>query len=122
MITERDLGRLTDRMRDAILRAGGRLAGVHYCTHQKADGCACKKPSTTLFENALAGRAVDRASIAMVGDSEEDMEAARRMGFLKILVLSGRTAEADLPAFAPAPDAVKNDLLDAVRWLLRRKS
>lgn len=122
MITERELGRLTERMQNEVLRAGGRLTGVHYCIHQKADNCSCKKPMTTLFEKALDGRVADRASIPMIGDSAEDMEAARRMGFLKILVLSGRTVEADLAAFAPTPDAVKNDLLDAVRWLLRQKS
>lgn len=122
MISETDLGRLTDRMRAEVLRAGGCLTGVHYCIHQKTDNCSCKKPLTTLFEKALAGRPVDPASIAMIGDSEEDMEAARRLGFLKVLVLSGRTAVADLAAFAPTPDAVKGDLLEAVRWLLRQKS
>lgn len=122
MITREGLSRLTEHMLAEVRRAGGGIRDVHYCVHQKADGCACKKPATLLFEKALAGRNAPPGSIAMIGDSEEDMEAARRMGFLKVLVLSGRTAAADLESFVPTPDAVKADLLEAVRWLLRKKS
>lgn len=122
MITMAELDRLTDRMLAEVRRAGGEITEVHYCVHQKADKCECKKPMTTLFEKGIGVRAFDRAAITMIGDSEEDMEAARRMGFHKVLVLSGRTAKEDLDSFAPTPDAVKDNLLDAVRWILRKKS
>ena len=121
MISLVELGQLTEQMTEKVRKAGGEIQAVHYCVHQKSDACECKKPKTTLFEKALGGRFVSRSEIAMIGDSEEDMEAARRMGFLKVLVLSGRTTVKDLESFAPTPDVVQNNLLDAVQWILQKK-
>ena len=121
LITPKELERLTDSMLKDIAAAGGRIAGVHYCTHQTSDRCDCKKPKTALFLRALKNRPVDMRRVAFVGDSEEDMLAGHALGCRKVLVLSGRLEKKDIENLSVKPDAVKRDLLEAARWLLAEK-
>ncbi len=122
LITLEGLDAMTAHMRREIEAGGGRLRGVHYCVHQKSDNCECKKPKLKLFKEAIAGRALDPKDVYFVGDSPEDLEAGKDLGCRVVLVLSGRIAEADVPALSVKPDAVKKDLWEAVRWILEKKS
>jgi histidinol-phosphate phosphatase family protein len=116
-----ELNEMTDEMKADIEAAGGRINGVFYCLHQKSDGCDCKKPKTKLFLEAVKGRKVDFKDVYFIGDSREDIEAGKALGCNTVLVLSGRTQPADMAAFEPKPGAVKNDLLEAVTWILSKK-
>lgn len=122
LVTPEGLEAITRKMRDGLARQGARLDEVYYCPHQTADRCACKKPKTLLFERALGGRPADKGSVYFVGDSREDMEAAEALGCRSILVLSGRTRAEDVQALGVVPDVVKADLLEAVRWIVQRRS
>lgn len=122
LITWELLDRITKKMLDAVSAAGGKLDGVHYCPHQSADQCECKKPKTGLLVKALAGRKADLKRTYFVGDSEEDMKAADSFGCKKILVLSGRLKENDLPGISVKPDHVCRDLYEASQWILKNES
>jgi D-glycero-D-manno-heptose 1,7-bisphosphate phosphatase len=103
------LGRMTAADVEDIharMRSVGVLVdAVHYCPHDK-DSCDCRKPNTGMFERD----GVDFAAAAIVGDSESDMEAGRRLGLT--LVKVG-------PAKSPV-DFECSSLLDAARWLVER--
>ena len=122
MITLSGLHRLTKKMIRRIKSAGGELNGVYYCVHQMSDQCRCKKPNTVLLKKALRRRHFDLSDVFFIGDSKEDMQAAKKMKCRALLVLSGRTKKNDLNLFKPKPDQVKKDLLEAARWVIQKRS
>ena len=122
LLTKKTLDRMTRQMLQTIRRSGGRIRKVYYCVHQTSDRCKCKKPKTLLLKKALRGRRLDPAKIFFIGDSEEDLAAAKNFGCRSILVLSGRLKKRDIPGLSTKPDAVKKDLREAAEWLLKQKS
>ena len=122
LITAEKLVDLTRQMLDKVKRGGGGIQGVFYCPHQTSDHCRCKKPGTLLFKRALRGRKFDLKKIFFIGDSREDVQAAKNLGCRALLVLSGRTGKKDLKSFEPKPDVVKENLLEAARWIIQKKS
>ena len=102
-----------DRMVAEVSAAGGALAGVYWCPHVDADGCACRKPKPGLLEQAAAELSLRPERAFMVGDSERDVAAGRAKGCTTLLVDrhgDGRaeTTEADrvVASLAEAVDAI----------------
>jgi histidinol phosphatase-like enzyme len=100
------------------------LDGVYYCPHNSADGCDCRKPRTGMLEQAAREHLLDLTRSYVVGDRYGDMELAFRAGCRAVFVRSGyglgeETWHAkDWPR---QPDAVADDLLRAVDWILGQK-
>jgi histidinol-phosphate phosphatase family protein len=96
----------------AFLGAEGvELDGFHVCPHAPDAGCACRKPAPGLFLEAQAALDLDLAGSWMVGDSANDVAAARAAGVRPLLVLTGwgmRDREAVLADGLPAGDVVAN--------------
>jgi D-glycero-D-manno-heptose 1,7-bisphosphate phosphatase len=107
-MTEADLAGIHDRMRAEVTAAGGRIDAIHHCPHE--GGCECRKPGTLLFERAAADLGIEVERSAVVGDRASDMEAANRIGALRILV---RGVDEQMPPV----DHVADDLAAAARWL-----
>ena len=122
LISEATLGRMTEKMLSEISRHGGKIQKVHYCKHQTSDHCDCRKPKIKLFLDAIAGRPVDMKEVYFVGDSAEDMEAAKNLGCRRVLVFSGRTTPEDLAALPVQPEVAKEDLWEGAEWILQKKS
>jgi D-glycero-D-manno-heptose 1,7-bisphosphate phosphatase len=103
------LGRMTvSDVEDIHLRMramGVDVDAVHYCPHDK-DTCDCRKPNTGMFERD----GVDFASAAIVGDSESDMEAGRRLGLVLVKIGAASTPV----------DHECASLLEAAEWLTSR--
>ncbi len=121
LITEKALGEMTERMLEEIRAHGGNIQKVYYCFHQKLDNCECKKPKIKLFLEVLGNRKPDMKQVFFVGDSEEDLGAAKNLGCQGILVLSGKTTAEDLSNFPLTPDVVRNDLYEAAQWIIQKK-
>jgi imidazoleglycerol-phosphate dehydratase / histidinol-phosphatase len=90
---------------DFVLRAfasqGIEFDGVFVCPHRPADNCACRKPKIALVQDFMAS-GVERASSAMVGDRDTDLEFARRLGVRGLRVTLGGPVEQSWPAIAQA--------------------
>jgi D-glycero-D-manno-heptose 1,7-bisphosphate phosphatase len=109
------------RMRAEIEAAGGRIHDVFFCPHTPEDGCDCRKPETGLIEKAARTYHIDLAATTMVGDSAKDILCARKAGCKQaVLVKTGNYAAAQerLKKENITPDAVTEDLLEAVDWVL----
>jgi D-glycero-D-manno-heptose 1,7-bisphosphate phosphatase len=109
------LGRMTRSDVEDIhlrMRANGvDVDAVYYCPHEKGE-CDCRKPGTAMFERAareVAGVELG-ARAAIVGDSESDMEAGRRLGLVLVKVGEERSPV----------DHACGSLLEAARWLTSR--
>ncbi len=105
--------------RDAV-SWGANISSVEYCPHQPDEGCRCRKPQGGMFERAAAEHGIDLDRSVMVGDSPCDIEAAQRLGMVRIRVRTGR-GEAPLPEGLEV-DAEVADLREAAHWILSTES
>jgi len=109
---------------------GGRLDAIYYCPHHPTVGeppyqldCDCRKPRPGLIRRAAAAFDIDTAASWMVGDRYGDVEFARNAGVRPAFVLSGYGRgewEYQRAAWRHEPELVAENLLEAVREILRR--
>ena len=93
---------LNDQIVAEIRQVGGRVDGVYICPHTPEEKCACRKPRPGLILQAAAELDIDLSRSIMIGDALSDLEAGRRAGVGKnVLVRTGRGAvQAQLPEAA----------------------
>jgi D-glycero-D-manno-heptose 1,7-bisphosphate phosphatase len=118
---------------DAIHRAlvaelaleGGRLDGIEVCPHAPDAGCDCRKPAPGLVTRGR--RALGPFDHEFVlGDKRADLELARAVGAISILVRTGegRNTEHELVRTGELDglcDHVFDDLDAAATWLATRE-
>ena len=126
---EEMVGAVHDLLRRELERGGARLDAVYYCPHHPSVGeppyradCDCRKPRPGLIRRAADELGIDLAGSWTVGDRYGDVELARRAGTRSAFVLSGYGLgewEHQRAAWPHQPDLVADDLLDAVRKILK---
>jgi D-sedoheptulose 7-phosphate isomerase len=87
--TEDDLARIHEKMRQDLAQDGARLDAIYHCPHLPEGGCDCRKPAIGMVLQALREFDIDLSSSFVVGDSEREMELARRVGAQGIQVREG---------------------------------
>lgn len=87
--TLEDLKRVNSAFRRRLTDRGVRLAGLYFCPHAPAMGCACRKPKTGMIKKAVRELKIDLKKSYMVGDNAKDLELARNAGLKGVLVRSG---------------------------------
>ena len=112
-----------------LLDAGGaRIDAYYYCPHHPEGiveiyrrRCACRKPGCGMIERASAELDLDPARSFAVGDKWVDVGAAHAAGARGILVRTGYgAAEETAPPPDLTADAVVDNLVEAVSWILRQ--
>ena len=98
---------------------GAEILGPYVCPHRFREPCLCKKPSTFLYEQAAKDHGIDLQRSFVIGDSAEDVRAARQFGGQGCLVRTG-WAENPTVAELAAPYAgfIAESLGSAVEWIL----
>jgi D-glycero-D-manno-heptose 1,7-bisphosphate phosphatase len=87
----------------------GAVSAIYYCPHEEGT-CDCRKPRTGMFVRAARQfPGIELRRSAVIGDSPADVEAARAVGALAVLI--GRSGDADA-------DITAASLADAVALLL----
>lgn len=120
------------RLRALATSGGARLDAIYYCPHHPAEGsppwrtqCDCRKPKPGMILRAAREHDIDLGSSFVVGDSVVDMEAGASAGVPGVLVLTGYgrgLVEHQRERFRTPPAHTADDLLDAVRWILGRRT
>ena len=102
-----------------LRRRGAVVVGPYVCPHRFAEPCLCKKPNTLLYERAARQHEIDVMKSFVIGDSPDDILAARRLGAQGCLVCTGWAADPRVAAVA-APDAaaVLPSFSATVDWIL----
>jgi D-glycero-D-manno-heptose 1,7-bisphosphate phosphatase len=118
-----------DKLSQELARGGARLDAIYYCPHHPTVGeppyrfdCDCRKPKPGLITRAAADLDIDLARSWMIGDRYGDTELARNAGTRAALVLTGYGRgeyEYQRDAWQHEPDLVAENLLEAVREILR---
>jgi D-glycero-D-manno-heptose 1,7-bisphosphate phosphatase len=116
---------------DARLALGNaRIDRYCFCPHhpdavvpELRQKCTCRKPASGMIEQACRELSIDPARSFMIGDRRLDIVAGHGAGTRTILVRSGHGAhEAAMPPGPARPDAILNNLMEAVGWILRTSS
>ena len=101
---------------------GARVWGPHVCPHRFAEPCPCKKPNRLLYERAAREHGIDVAQSFVIGDSPDDMRAARLLGARGCLVRTGWAADPDVvKAATPDASVIVASIAEAVGWILESR-
>ena len=122
IIPQDELDRIHARMTREIEAHGGRIDAILCCSHSPDDGCLCRKPRPGLLLEAMDRFQLDPNLCYVVGDSLNDLMAARAAGLPFVMVLTGRGRESlSHPACGCPPSWVASDLRAVAGWILRRE-
>jgi len=104
----------------ADLKAQGALVvGPYVCPHRLAEPCPCKKPNVLLYNRAADDHRLTSADCFVIGDSPDDVRAARNLGARGCLVRTGWATD-PLVVETAKPDAtvIVDNFVEAVDWVL----
>jgi histidinol-phosphate phosphatase family protein len=115
------------RIADLLESGGASIDAYYYCPHHPdgkvagfAGACDCRKPSRGLVDRAVRELGIDPTRSFAVGDRWLDVALARSIGGRGILVRTGYGArEEQRPQADLVADAIVNNLIEAVGWILR---
>jgi D-glycero-D-manno-heptose 1,7-bisphosphate phosphatase len=116
---------------DARLTAGhARIDRYYHCPHhpdaivaELRQKCGCRKPASGMIEQACRELSLDPKRSVTIGDRRLDVVAGSSAGTRTILVRTGHGAhEEAMPPGNARPDAILNNLMEAVGWILRTSS
>jgi histidinol-phosphate phosphatase family protein len=120
LFTEADLEAMHAKMQaDLRAQTGARLDALYYCPHRPDAQCPDRKPSPGLLLRAARDLGLDLGRCAVIGDRGLDMEVARRVGALAVMVPSAR-GRVEMAALAQPPDLVAPDFAAAAAWVVER--
>jgi D-glycero-D-manno-heptose 1,7-bisphosphate phosphatase len=107
------------KMRCMTEEKGGKIDAIYFCPHGPDDECNCRKPKPGLFKAFAADFDADLTTIAVIGDSLRDLQAAEAVGAKPILVKTGKglrtllnNPHLNIPVF--------ENLYDAAQYLITR--
>ncbi|HEY4322036.1 MAG TPA: HAD-IIIA family hydrolase [Gemmatimonadales bacterium] len=97
---------------------GASLTATYYCPHLPDAGCACRKPATALYRQAIAQFDLDPAGCWYLGDNFRDIAPALELGGLGILVRTGQGPHHEAAAEA-AGMAIVDDVATGLGQIAR---
>jgi len=115
-----------------LLHQNASIDKFYYCPHHPTAGtgiylqnCNCRKPLPGMLLKAAHDLDIELENSYMIGDTYRDMEAAKKVGVKGILVKTGYgreellDVEADVAGAGDKPDFVAEDILEAVKWIIK---
>jgi D-glycero-D-manno-heptose 1,7-bisphosphate phosphatase len=117
LFDEAMLAKIHAKMRRLVSEKGGHIAAIYFCPHGANGDCGCRKPKAGLLKAFAADFHVDLTTVAVIGDSLRDLQAAEAVGAKPILVKTGKgrqtllnNPQLDIPVF--------ENLYDAAQYLI----
>lgn len=83
----KDVALVHDYMKEEFSKEGIQLLDIYYCPHHSInEKCICRKPDSSMLERAIARYDVSKENAYFIGDSERDIQAAKKAGIKGILI------------------------------------
>ena len=115
LFDEAMLEKIHAKMRRLVSEKGGHIAAIYFCPHGANSDCECRKPKAGLLKAFAADFHADLTTIAVIGDSLRDLQAAEAVGAKPILVKTGKgrqtlmnNPQLNIPVFENLYDAAKH--------------
>lgn len=112
------LALIHDKMHRAVAEAGGLIDAVFFCPHAADEDCECRKPKPGLYLDIARRLRVGLKGVPVIGHSLNDLQAARAVAALPILVKTGKGSETLVHPDLGSDVSVFRDLTSAVDALL----
>lgn len=84
--TEETLQKIHQKMLDELKQYGGHIDKIFYCPHGPDDDCSCRKPNPGMLLAAFQYFNIEPDEACFVGDSQRDIEAAKRAACHSVLI------------------------------------
>jgi len=130
--TEKFVRQTHEIIQSSLLEKDASIDKFYYCPHHPTEGtgiylqnCNCRKPLPGMLLQAAHDFDIELGSSYMIGDTDRDMEAAKKIGVKGILVKTGygrevlQDVDPDAAAAGNKPDFVAEDILEAVKWIMK---
>ena len=127
IIDEPFLRSVHDALDARLARGQARIDAYYFCPHHpeaQLEGyrqtCRCRKPGPGMIEQACRDMDIDPQRSVMVGDRWLDVGCGQAAGTRTVLVRTGHGEhEVEHPPAGAHADAILNNLMEAVGWILR---
>ncbi|MEC4679035.1 MAG: lipopolysaccharide heptosyltransferase II [Nitrospirota bacterium] len=120
------VGHLHLYLQRLLAKKGAYLDGIYTCVHHPDfAACNCRKPAGGMIRQALLDHSIDFSGSYVVGDKSSDLELAKALApeeiATSILVKTGEGIQTlkKLESLGKSPDAVAENLSDAIDWILK---
>ena len=90
LFDETMLEKIHAKMCRLVSEKGGHITAIYFCPHGANSDCGCRKPKAGLLKAFAADFHADLTTIAVIGDSLRDLQAAEAVGAKPILVKTGK--------------------------------
>ena len=112
LFTMDTLNKIHLRMLDRVRHKGGEIDAIFFCPHGPDSDCECRKPKPGMLLELAERLKVNLTGVPAVGDSLRDVQAARAVHALPVLVRTGKggAAATQLAETGLADTAVYEDL------------
>jgi D,D-heptose 1,7-bisphosphate phosphatase len=130
--TEKFVRQTHEIIQASLLQKRASIDKFYYCPHHPTEGtgiylqnCNCRKPLPGMLLQAAHDLNIELRSSYMIGDTYRDMETAKKVGVKGILVNTGYGCEVlqdvspDVATAENKPDFVAEDILEAVKWIMK---
>lgn len=115
LFDEATLAQIHAKMQRLVTEKGGQIAAIYFCPHDADSHCDCRKPKAGLLKAFAADFNADLSTIAVIGDSLRDLQAAEAVGAKPILVKTGKgqqtlrnNPQLNIPVFENLYDAARH--------------
>jgi len=115
LFDETMLEKIHAKMCRLVSEKGGHIAAIYFCPHGATSDCGCRKPKAGLLKAFAADFHADLTTIAVIGDSLRDLQAAEAVGAKPILVKTGKgrqtllnNPQLNIPVFENLYDAAQH--------------
>ena len=79
IISEVQLNKIHDFMLETMKDKSCIISKIYFCPHQPEERCECRKPNTGMIEQAIKEFNINLSNTLLIGDSNSDIEAAKKM-------------------------------------------
>ena len=119
LFDESMLDQIHAKMHRLVSEHDGQISAIYFCPHGADSACECRKPKAGLLKTFAADFDADLTSIAVIGDSLRDLQAAELVGAIPILVKTGK-GQKTLLNNPQLTILVFENLYDAAKYIISR--
>jgi len=89
--SKKDVDNIHNKLIDKLKYHNIKIHEIYYCPHHNSiEKCLCRKPDSLMLEKAIARFNINVKESYMIGDSNSDINAARKIGIKGIKVDSNK--------------------------------
>jgi D-glycero-D-manno-heptose 1,7-bisphosphate phosphatase len=121
---EEMIHRVHQKMATVLAAGGARVDGIYYCPHDSSVECECRKPNPGMLQRAAREHKLELEGSSLVSDRFVDLDMGKKSGCRSILVMTGYGRgeyEWNRLRWPHLPDAVVENLSEAVDWILKER-